>query len=119
MEVNMRASLKSFRPSVLALLLSEPLVASAQAGPPGGYWDWPGPWHMSGWGFWWIFPALMMVLMLAACFFLMSRMMLGHGHGHFGETTDSALRILSERFARGEISKEEFEEKRSVLGARS
>jgi putative membrane protein len=115
----MRKRLNWFRPSMLALVLSEPLFASAQAGPPERYWDWPGPWHMSGWGFWWIFPALMMVLMLAACFFLMSRMMSGRGHGHFRDSTDSALRILSERFAKGEISKEEFEEKRSILGPSS
>ena len=116
----MRTSLKSFRPGVVAaLVLSAPLSASAQAAPSGAYWDWPGPWHMSGWGFWWIFPALMMVLMLAACFFLMSRMMFGHRHGPFRDTTGSALRILSERFAKGEISKEEFEERRSILGGSS
>lgn len=115
----MRVSLKLFRPSVLALALLEPLLASAQAGPSERYWDWPGPWHMSGWGFWWVFPALMMLIMLAACFFLMSRMMFGHRHGHFRDSSDSALRILSERFAKGEISKEEFEEKRSILGGSS
>jgi len=71
---------------------------------------------MWGWGFGWIFPVLMMVLMFAACFFLMTRMPFGQRHGHFGDTTDSALRILSERFAKGEISKEEFEEKQSILG---
>ena len=108
----MRVNLKWFRPTMLALVLSEPLLASAQAGPPDRYWDWPGPWHMSGWGFWWIFPALMMVLIFAACFFLMMRMPFGHRHGPFRDRTDSALRILSERFAKGEISKEEFEEKR-------
>jgi putative membrane protein len=115
----MRVSLKSFRHSVLALVLSEPLLASAQAGPPGRYGDWPGPWHMWGWGFGWIFPVLMMVLLFAACFFFMTRMSFGHRHGHSGDTTSSALRILGERFAKGEISKEEFEERRSILARNS
>ena len=115
----MRASLKSFRHGVLALVLSVPLLASAQAGPPGGYWDWPGPWHMSGWGYWWIFPALMMVLIFGACFVLIMRVPFGHRHGYFRDSTDSALQILSERFAKGEISKDEFEEKRSILGGSS
>jgi putative membrane protein len=119
MEVDMRASLKSFGLSLLALVLSAPLFASAQAAPPGGYWDWPGPWHMSGWGFWWIFPAMMMLFLFAVCFFLMMRMPFGHRHGPYRDTTDSALRILSERFAKGEISKDEFEEKRSILGSSS
>jgi uncharacterized membrane protein len=74
---------------------------------------------MWGWGFGWIFPMLMMVLLFAACFFFMTRMLFGHRHGHFGDTTASSLRILSERFANGEISKEEFEEKRSILGRSS
>ena len=115
----MRVNINWLRWSMLALALSAPLLAFAQGGPPGRYWDWPGPWHMSGWGLWWIFPALMMVLIFAACFFVMTRMAFGHRHGPFRDTTDSALRILSERFAKGEISKEEFEERRSILGDRS
>jgi putative membrane protein len=64
------------------------------------------------WGGWWIFPLLMMILMIAACVFLMSRMMGGHRPG---SVSRSALQLLSERFAKGEISKEEFEEKRNIL----
>jgi len=74
---------------------------------------------MWGWGFGWIFPVLMMVFLFAACFFFMTRMPFGHRHDPLDDTTTSALRILSERFAKGEISKEEFEQKRSVLGRSS
>jgi putative membrane protein len=77
---------------------------------------WPGPEHMMwggswGWGFGWIFP-LFMLLVIGVCVFMMVRMGTGHGHGTTG---GSALRILGERFAKGEISKEEFEEKRAIL----
>jgi len=74
-----------------------------------------GPWHMwGGWGFGWLFPLLIIVLFV----FLMMRMPWRHRHWH-GDHTSSALQILSERFAKGEISKEEFEEKRSILSRRT
>jgi putative membrane protein len=101
---------------VSAFLLAGPAVALAQAS---SYerGDW-GPWHMwGGWGFWWVFPLLMMVF-IAMCVFFMARMLWGHGHSH-GDHTGSALQILNERFARGEISKEEYENRRSVLVRRT
>jgi putative membrane protein len=106
----------------LALSMLFPAVVFAQAGPPGPYrdWaDWPGPWHMMGWGwgFGWIFP-LLMIFVFALCVFFMIRMFAGHGHPMHRDSTRSALEILSERFARGEISKEEFEEKRATLARR-
>ena len=115
----MRVRLNSLLHGVLAPQLLLPPVALAQAAPSWSYGDWPGPWHMWGWGFGWIFPVLMMVLLFVACFFFMTRMPFGHRHGHLGDTTASALRILNERFAKGEISKEEFEERRSVLARSS
>jgi len=80
---------------------------------PYPYWD--GPWHMwGGWGFGWIFPLLMMVFVIAVCAFFMTRMFSGHGASR-PDPASSALQLLNERFAKGEISKEEFEEKRSIL----
>ena len=78
---------------------------------------WTGPWHMmwgsAGWG--WMLPFLMLLL-IGACIYLMVRMGGGHRHGDTGNA--SALRILSERFAKGEISRAEFEEKKLVLGGK-
>ena len=103
-----------FRKLVPALILMLPewaLAQSSQAVPP---WDWTGPWYMwGGWGFWWIFPLLMMVLMFVLCAFVM-RAIWGHGHSH-RDDAGPAIQVLNERFAKGEISKEEFEEKRSLL----
>lgn len=70
-------------------------------------------------GGWWFIGAIVML----ACMYLMARMMMGHGgskHGVHGEHGDggsnrSARDILAERFARGEITEEEFEERKRVL----
>ena len=90
-------------------------------------WDWPGPWHMwsgGGGGFWWIFP-LMMVFMFIVC---VAVFLFGHRSGggshhwgpwapgrSWGDPTYSALQILNERFARGEIQKQEYEEKKAAI----
>ncbi len=73
---------------------------------------------MWGGGGWWVIGGLVMV----ACIFMMGRMMMGHsgsGHGGHGDVEDQSNRsahdILAERFARGEISEEEFEQRRRVL----
>ena len=93
--------------SILVLLL-QPWSAVAQPQPG---WDWPGPWHMwaGGWGIWWIFPILMFALMIFLCVLFFFR---GPLHRN---TTTSALTLLNERFAKGDISKEEFEEKKTIL----
>jgi putative membrane protein len=100
-----------------ALLLPTMAFAQANPGPYRDY-DWPGPWHMMGWGwgFGWIFP-LLMIFGVVFCVVMMTRMPWGHGHGR-GDPAASALQLLNERFARGEISKEEFEEKRTILARR-
>ncbi len=102
---------------VSSVLLFPATVLAQQPGPYRDWADWPGPWHMMGWGLGWIFPLLMMVV-FAFCIFFMIRMFAGHGHPMHRDSTRSALEILSERFARGEIPKEEFEEKRSILERR-
>jgi putative membrane protein len=86
-------------------------------------------WH-GGWGFWWFFP-LMMLLMFVLCVgvFLFVRgsresgmhhwgppwhVMARHGRS-WGDPTHTALQILNERFARGEIQKQEYEEKKATI----
>jgi putative membrane protein len=102
------------------------VAVSANAQSRGDYdhYGW-GP-HMMGWGGqgpgWagMVFGPLMMVLMVAlvvAVAVLMVRWLGGHTptHTHHHTVAPSPVDILKERFARGEIDKDEFEERRRIL----
>lgn len=39
----------------------------------------------------------------------------GHKHTGYGKSYDNSLDILNERFARGEISEEEYERKKAII----
>ncbi len=78
--------------------------------------------HMWGYGAGgMIFGTLMMVLVIAAIItlvLLLVRWLAGAAHApHAGPPAKTPLDILEERFARGEIDAEEFEERKRVLGA--
>jgi putative membrane protein len=119
---------------MLFTLAYAPLQAIAQqaqvpTAPPSYYG--PGPWHMAYGGPWhfWLMPLLMIFFFLLVCavMFIVMRGAFGHwgapfdgGPGHMpdwfsGGATRSALQILNERFARGEIQKEEYAEKKTAL----
>ena len=73
----------------------------------------------SGFGLWWIIP----LLMIALCFFMMRgrRGPRFCGMGSWGKdsqhlnASDSGMEILNKRYALGEISREEYEEKKRAL----
>ena len=99
----------------LATLAGGPAVAWAQQG---SYYDG----HMGGAWHGWFFGPLMMVLLLAAVValvVLVLRWLGPHGPSQGASPTAAggrtAIDILKERFARGEIDREEFEERRRVL----
>ena len=75
---------------------------------------WGGGWHG------WFIGPIMMVLFLAVAVALVVYFVRRAGAGNGLMTNDpprnSPLDILKERFARGEIDKTEFEERRKVLG---
>ena len=97
-----------------ALSLAAPAWAQ-QAGPPyGPGMMWPGEWY----GMMFLGP-LMMILFIAAIVVLVVlavRWLGGAGGGPPRALQSRALEILKERFARGEIDKQEFEERRRALG---
>jgi putative membrane protein len=63
---------------------------------------WPMPWMMFG--------PIMMTVFMIICVFMMRGMMRRHRGGY-------ALDILKERYARGDITQAEYEERRRILKA--
>ena len=120
-------------PLVAFIVIIEPLQAIAQQTtpqPPQGYGYGPGPWHMwadgYGWHFWWMFPFMMLFFFLLACGAIFLLVRSSHGPRHWGlpsssvdqrwgDPTYSALQILNERFARGEIQKDEYTDKKAAI----
>ena len=75
---------------------------------------WNGGWYG------WFFGPIMMILFIAVIVLvvvLLVRWLGGIGHGRAPDASPgkTPLDILKERFARGEIDKEEFEERRRLL----
>jgi putative membrane protein len=95
-----------------------------QPAPQPPQWYGPGPWHMwndgYGWQFWWICPLMMLfMLVVFGGIFFFARRPSGDSPHHWEPpwrgANHSALQILNERFARGEIQKDEYEEKKVVI----
>ena len=102
-------------------------VTFAAEDPPPDVKSWPS-WHGHTHGFWWIFPLMMMFMFF---FFVLygnrgGWWRLRQWRGEYPEswqtykgdrdaTPESALDILDKRYARGEIDKEEYLEKRATI----
>jgi putative membrane protein len=131
----MNTKLSAFLTMALFALFHPLRVLAQQSQPLTGQqapWTWPGPWHMwhGGWGFWWMLPLMMlcMIVLCAVIFYLGHRSGGWHAHGGpfhgmgrsgqgaaWGDPTYTALQILNERFAKGEIQKQEYEEKKTAI----
>jgi len=99
---------------VLLIVAVVPAVLGSIYGWGDGY-----PWMM-GWGFGWMWfmPVFMIAfwgLVIWAVVVLVQGLSRNDSSGGGSSREDSALEILKRRYARGEISKEEYEEKKSSL----
>jgi putative membrane protein len=112
--------MNAFQFSTVALLAmlgaSSPAWAQQESGPYFGH----GP-HMWDGGPWMFIGPLMMIVFLAAIVAVIVLVVRwlggpGHGTGQHPASGRTPLDILKERFARGEIDKEEYEERRRLLG---
>jgi putative membrane protein len=73
-------------------------------------------WWNDGWPMPWIVGPFMMTVVVVLCGTMMFFMMRGMMGGHGGRSNDRvALDILKQRFARGEITQAEYEERRRLL----
>jgi putative membrane protein len=79
-----------------------------------------GPEHM--WGGWWLFPIIICIIMMFFLFMMFSRrgfrppwMQGSDRHHPEGKDSESSLDILKKRYAKGEITKEEFEQMKKDL----
>ena len=109
-----------FTLAVVALAQGLPAVALAQAVESPQQWQGMGPWHMmyGGWGFGWLMPLMMLVVVIVCAFYLMRRPS-SHGPTHGVDPHSSALQVLNERLAKGEIQTAEYEEKKAAILRRS
>ena len=101
--------------ALLSPLLPTAAFAQQAQGPYYGHHMWN-----DGWGGWFFGPIMMLVFIAVAVvvIVLLVRWLSGPGHGggYHQPHGKTPLDILKERFARGEIDKEEFEERRRILG---
>jgi putative membrane protein len=111
-------------PALAFIVLIEPLQAFAQQTapqPPQGYYG-PDPWHMwqGGYGghFWWMFPMMMLFFILVCGVVFLVGCRFSGPMNRPGDPTHSALQILNERLARGEIQKDEYAERKAVILSR-
>lgn len=103
---------------VVAILIVLPLGFGLTRGWHGGGWGTPWPCMMGGFGGGWFMPVFMILfwgLVIWGVLALVRGTSHPSGRASDSSRPDSALEVLKRRYAAGEISKAEYEEKRNDI----
>ena len=101
---------------VIAIIIIVPLVFGAVSGGQYGGWGMMGPGMMGGFGWMWLMPIFFILFWGLVIWGIVALVRgLSGSRGADASTADSALEVLKKRYAKGEISKEEYEEKKKDL----
>ena len=98
---------------IVAILIIVPLIFGLFGGWQGYGYGMMGPGMMGGFGGFWFMPIIMIVFWGLVIWGIVA-LVRGVSAGSTGPSaqTDSALEILKRRYARGEITKQEYEERK-------
>jgi putative membrane protein len=69
-----------------------------------------GPEYFWWGGIMWIFPIILLIVILIAIFLIFGRRGVGPSCWHGTKESETPLEILKKRYAKGEITKEEYEQ---------
>ncbi len=101
---------------IVVILTFTPLVFGAISGWQYGGWGMMGPGMMGGFSWMWLIPVFWMVFLgLIIWAIVASIRSSSESRGSDFSEADSALELLKKRYARGEIDKQEYEEKKKDL----
>ncbi len=101
---------------IIVLLIVLPMMFGSVAGWQDWGWGMMDSWMMGGFGWMWLMPVLGIAVIAVVVWAVATSVRRSNGPGGYDSSrTDSALEVLKKRYARGEIDKEEFEEKKKDL----
>ena len=103
---------------ILAIIIIVPTIIGAVWGGQGYSYGMMSPWMMGNFGWGWFMP-IFMILFWGLVIWGIVALVRGVSEPRSSDSawnrTDSAMEVLKKRYARGEINKEEYEEKKKDL----
>ena len=100
---------------VLGVIVILSIIPGLLGGSQGYGWGMMGPGMMGGFGTMFFMPILWIVVIGLIVWAVVAAVRPGESSGSDSATASSALEVLKKRYARGEINKEEYEEKKRDL----